>query len=115
MTSVSDNLIEIQNIKSALKAVINGSGSTVGELVADYPGAVDGFHSKIATAITTKGAATSATDTPDQMASNILNIPSGSQTAKVNFTSYNPNTYYVSKGEVKHRTDSFYGEDIIDV
>lgn len=77
MGTIADKLANIEATKSALKAAINGSGSTVGDKFADYPRAVDDFRSKIATAITAKGVSTNATDMPDQMAANIGAIETG--------------------------------------
>lgn len=75
--TTADKLAHLQSIKNGLKKSINGSGNIVGDVFADYPGAVDDFRSKVATAITEKGVATAATDTPDQMAANIGAIESG--------------------------------------
>lgn len=75
--TTADKLAHLQSIKNGLKTSINGSGNIVGDVFADYPGAVDDLRSKIATAITAKGVATNATDTPDQMAANIGSIQTG--------------------------------------
>lgn len=76
--TTADKLAKLESTKSALKTAINGSGNIVGDVFSDYPGAVDDFRSKVSAAITAKGVATNATDTPDQMAANIGAIPSGS-------------------------------------
>lgn len=75
--TTADKLAKLEATKSAMKTAINGSGNLVGDVFADYPGAVDDFRSKVATAITEKGVPTAATDTPDQMASNIGSIETG--------------------------------------
>ena len=75
--TTADKLAKLNATKAALKTSINGSGNVVGDVFSDYPGAVDDFRSKIATAITSKGVATNATDTPDQMAANIGQIDTG--------------------------------------
>lgn len=79
--TTEDKLAKLDETKSALKASINGSASIVGDKFSAYPGAIDDFRSKIATAITAKGIATAATDTPDQMAANVEAI----QTSSVQF------------------------------
>lgn len=76
--TTEDKLAKLDETKSALKASINGSASIVGDKFSDYPGAIDDFRSKIATAITAKGIATAATDTPDQMAANVEAIQTSS-------------------------------------
>lgn len=75
--TTADKLAKLEATKAALKTSINGSGNIVGDVFADYSGAVDDFRSKVANAITEKGVATAATDTPDQMAANIGAIKSG--------------------------------------
>lgn len=76
--TTEDKLAKLDETKSALKASINGSASIVGDKFSAYPGAIDDFRSKIATAITAKGIATAATDTPDQMAANVEAIQTSS-------------------------------------
>lgn len=85
--TTEDKLAKLDGTKSALKASINGSASIVGDKFSDYPGAIDDFRSKIATAITAKGIATAATDTPDQMAANVEAIQTSSiQTVNLHVT-----------------------------
>ena len=81
-----DKLTKLNSTKAALKTSINGSGNIVGDVFADYPGAVDDFRSKVATAITAKGVPTAATDTPDQMAANIGSIETGYKIDTVKIT-----------------------------
>ena len=85
--TTEDKLAKLDETKSALKASINGSASIVGDKFSDYPGAIDDFRSKIATAITAKGIATAATDTPDQMAANVEAIQTSNiQTVNLHVT-----------------------------
>lgn len=107
--TTEDKLAKLDETKSALKASINGSASIVGDKFSDYPGAIDDFRSKIATAITAKGIATAATDTPDQMAANVEAIQTSNiQTVNLHVTNNisAPVEIYI-KGSGNERYSSF--------
>lgn len=83
MGTIADKLTKLQETKSALKAAINGSGSTVGDKFSDYPAAVANGKAGIAAAITEKGVTTAADATFQTMADNVAAIESGGETATV--------------------------------
>ena len=82
--SIQNEIDRLATVKADLKAAINGaSGSTVGDIFGDYPGAITSGKSAIAAAITDKGVTTAADATFQQMAENIGAIQSGPDTAIV--------------------------------
>lgn len=91
--SIQSEIDRLTTIKANLKAAINGaSGSTVGDVFGDYPGAITSGKAAIASAITEKGVATASDATFQQMAENVAAIETGPSlnTATVSF--------YVSRG-----------------
>lgn len=75
--SIQSEIDRLVRIKADLKAAINGSGSTVGDVFADYPPAVSNGRAGIAAAITEKGVQTPADAPFDVLQANVRAISSG--------------------------------------
>jgi len=76
--SIQSEIDRLAGIKADMKSAINGSGSTVGDVFADYPPAVSNGRAGIAAAITEKGVQTPADAPFDVLQANVRAIPSGS-------------------------------------
>lgn len=74
--SIQSEIDRLSGIKADLKAAINGSGSTVGDVFADYPPAVSNGRAGIAAAITEKGVQTPADAPFDVLQANVRAISS---------------------------------------
>lgn len=72
--SIRSEIDRLMGIKADLKAAINGSGSTVGDVFADYPPAVSNGRAGIAAAITEKGVQTPADAPFDVLQANVRAI-----------------------------------------
>ena len=70
-------IAHLEQIKTAMKAAINGSGSTVVDKFADYPPAVTNGRAGIAAAITEKGVQTSSDAPFDVLEANVRAIETG--------------------------------------
>lgn len=96
--SIQSEIDRLATVKADLKTAINGaSGSTVGDVFGDYPGAIIFGKAAIATAITEKGVATAADATFQQLAENVAAISSGgaeSATVSIQVSSVNPDPTY---------------------
>ena len=74
MGTTADKLAKLLSTRRAMKDAINGSGSTVGDVFADYPPAVTNGRAGIASATTEKGVQTPADAPFDVLEANVRAI-----------------------------------------
>lgn len=115
LQAANRKIVHLEQIKTAMKSAINGSGSTVGDKFADYPPAVTNGRAGIAAAITEKGVQTAADAPFDVLEANVRAIETGGDMLTVSITasrtqviSYDGTTY--STGE---NFETLYGAVII--
>lgn len=77
LQAANRKIAHLEQIKTAMKSAINGSGSTVGDKFADYPPAVTNGRAGIAAAITERGVQTPADAPFDVLEANVRAIESG--------------------------------------
>lgn len=92
--NVTQSLTELQNIKNDLKAAINGSGNTVGDIFVNYSTAVADGRAGIASAITEKGVQTPSDAPFDVLEANVRAIKTGVETVSGNFLNSIAKFYY---------------------
>lgn len=106
LQAANRKIAHLEQIKTAMKAAINGSGSTVGDKFADYPPSVTNGRAGIAAAITEKGVQTAANAPFDVLEANVRKIESKPTLQQVGITITSPNvemTYY-SGGVINTKT-----------
>ncbi|OUN23676.1 hypothetical protein B5G34_00850 [Flavonifractor sp. An82] len=92
--NVTQSLTELQNIKNDLKAAINGSGNTVGDIFVNYSTAVADGRAGIASAITEKGVQTPSDAPFDILEANVRAIKTGVETVSGKFLGSMTDFYY---------------------
>lgn len=85
--TTADKLAKLLSTRRAMKAAINGSGNTVGDVFADYPPAVSNGRAGIAAAITEKGVQTPADAPFDVLEANVRAIESAKPVEMITITS----------------------------
>ncbi len=107
LQAANRKIAHLEQIKTAMKSAINGSGSTVGDKFADYPPAVTNGRAGIAAAITEKGVQTAADAPFDVLEANVRAIqgkPILNGYSCEGFT-YAIALYCTSDGEIKINVD----------